>query len=260
MNIIVPVDFSPASLNAAHFAARMLVGQYEAVMVLYHAYESSKKESEVKHDLRELKDALLDEHVIKIETVAEETDNFIESLEKKVRHLDAALVVMGLEEKSKLEQVLLGSNSLRMIEKNVCPVLVIPHDARYNEIKNVALASDFNDVEDTTPIVPVKRILNIFRPSLHIVNVNSEIYVSLTEEYLLQRKKMRDMFAEFNPEFYFITTYDFHETLQQFVKDKKIDLVLTFPRSHSFLSNLIKGSNTKKLVYESSIPVLAAHE
>jgi hypothetical protein len=108
--------------------------------------------------------------------------------------------------------------------------------------------------------VPVKKVLNLFGPNLHIVNINSEIYVSLSEEYLEQRKLMLDMFKEFHPEFYFITTYDFHETLRQFIDDKNIDLVLTFPRKHSFINNLIKGNNTKKLVLESAIPVLAAHE
>jgi nucleotide-binding universal stress UspA family protein len=260
MNIIVPIDFSPVSLNAAHFAARMLVGQPDTTLVLYHVFDDPKKEADLKQELRQLKDRLLDEMLIKIDFVAEHSGDFIESLDRKVRYLDAALVVMGIGEKSKLEQVISGSNSLRMIERNLCPVLVIPHNVRFNEIKNIALASDFKDVENSIPIVPVKKILNLFRPYLHIVNINSEIYVSLNEEYLAQRKLLLEMFEEFKPEFYFITTYDFHETLRQFISDKKIDLVLTFPRKHSFINNLIKGNNTKKLVFESSIPVLAAHE
>ena len=260
MNIIVPTDFSPVSLNAAEFAAKMLAGQYEATLVLYHVYSDPNGAIEAHNQLRQLKDQLLDESIIKIETIAEQNDDFIEGLERKVRYMDAALVVMAINEKSKLEQVINGSNSLRMIEKNLCPVMVIPHDAKYNKISNVALASDFIDVRNSIPLVPVKKILNIFRPHLHIVNINSEIYVSLNEEYLEQRRIMLEMFSEFRPEFYFITTYDFHETLRQFIDDKNIDMVLTFPRKHSFINNLIKGNNTKRLVFESSIPVLAAHE
>jgi nucleotide-binding universal stress UspA family protein len=260
MNIIVPTDFTATSLNAAQFAARMLAGQYDANMILLHVYEDTKKEAEVKQKLRELKDRLADEGIVKIECVAEQHSDFIEALEKKVRHLDASLVVMSITERSKVDKVLNGSNSLRMIESNLCPVLVIPHNAKFSEIKNVALASDFKDVQSAIPIVPVKKILNLFRPNLHVVNINSDIYISLTTEYLEQRAIMQEMFNEFRPEFYFITTFDFHETLRQFIADKKIDMVLTFPRNHSFINNLIKGNNTKKLVYESSIPVLAAHE
>jgi nucleotide-binding universal stress UspA family protein len=260
MNIIVPTDFSPISLNAAQFAARMLTGQYETTLVLYHVYSNAADAEEATAQLKQLKDQLLDENIVKIDCVTEESNDFIESLDRKVRYLDAALVVMAVNDKSKLEQVISPSNSLRLIDKNLCPVLVIPEGAKYNEIKNVALASDFKDVRNSIPIVPVKRILNIFKPNLHIVNINSEIYVSLNEEYLEQRKIMLEMFHEFNPECYFITTYDFHETLRQFIDDKNIDLVLTFPRKHSFINNLIKGNNTKKLVFESSVPVLAAHE
>ena len=260
MNIIVPTDFSPISLNAAHFAAKMLVGQYGANLILYNVYGNSDEVADATAKLRELKDSLIDENVINIECVAEQSDDFVESLERKVRYTDAVLVVMAINEKSRLEQVISSSNSLRMIEKNLCPVMVIPHNAKFTEIKNVALACDFKDVENSIPLAPVKKVLSIFNPHLHIVNINSEIYVSLNEEYLEQRGKMQQMFTEFNPEFYFITTYDFHETLRQFIDDKNIDLVLTFPRKHSFINNLIKGNNTKKLVLESSIPVLAAHE
>jgi nucleotide-binding universal stress UspA family protein len=238
----------------------MLTGQYETTLILYHVYSDAKDADEVNAKLRTLKDQLIDESIVKIECVAEESDDFIESLDRKIRYTDAVLVVMAINDKSRLEQVILSSNSLRMIEKNLCPVLVVPHDAKYNQIKNVALASDFKDVQNSIPLVPVKKVLGIFNPNLHIVNINSEIYVSLSEEYLEQRKNMLGMFQEFHPEFYFITTYDFHETLRQFIDDKNIDLVLTFPRKHSFINNLIKGNNTKKLVFESSIPVLAAHE
>lgn len=260
MNIIVPVDFSALSVNAARFAVHMIHGQPNTQIFLYHVYANEANGAEVSDALQKMKDALVDESFVRIECLAEQSDDFIESLDRKIRHLDASLVVMAVNEKSKLEQVISGSNSLRIIEKNLCPVLVVPHDAKYRAIKNVALASDFRDVQNSIPLVPVKKILSLFNPALHVVNVNSEIYVSLNEEYLKERSNMLQMFEEFKPEFYFITTNDFHETLRQFIDDKNIDMVLTFPRKHSFLSNLIKGNNTKKLVHESAVPVLAAHE
>jgi hypothetical protein len=67
------------------------------------------------------------------------------------------------------------------------------------------------------------------------------------------------MFEEFQPEFHFITTENFAESLERFIDDKNIDLVLTFPKRHSYLSKLIKGTNTQKLVYRNAVPVLAAH-
>ena len=259
MNILVPTDFSAISLNAAQFAIRMLTGQYEAKIILYHVYAKANDAADASGKLDALKEQLAQDGIVKIECVLEESSDFIESLERKIKHLGVGLVVMALNDKTKFEQVVSSSNSLRLIDKNVCPVLVIPHDAKFNGLKNVALACDFVDVQNAIPIVPVKNVLALFNPSLHIVNINSEIYVSLTEEYLDQRSRMIEMFEEFKPDFYFITTYDFHETLRQFIDDKNIDMVITFPRKHGYINNLIKGNNTKKLVIESAIPVLAAH-
>ena len=39
--VIIPVDFSETSLNAARFAARMLAGKKDAVAILYNNYESA---------------------------------------------------------------------------------------------------------------------------------------------------------------------------------------------------------------------------
>jgi hypothetical protein len=159
-----------------------------------------------------------------------------------------------------LQQLFLSSKTLKIVDKNPCPVLIVPPSATFNQIKNVALTTDFKEVDLTIPSRPIQSVLEMFRPSLHVVNVNSEHYISLTEEFQGQRNKFADMFKDFNPEFYFIGTYDFHETINQFVNDKKIDMIITIPKSHSFIENLFKPSNTKKLVFESTVPVLAAHD
>src|SRR2546423_8318596 len=260
MTIIVPTDFSHVANNAARFAAQMLTGQYDAHLILYHVYEKSSEAEEASQQLEKLKGELQNTGIVKMESRMDEGGDFIDCLSRMSRHLDAQLIVMGITGKSRLEQVFLGSNTLKMVEKNVCPVLVIPPTAQYTQIKNVALLSDFKDVEATIPVVPIKNVLEIFKPSLHILNVNSEHYVSLTQEFLAERSRMLDMFQDLNPEFYFIGTYDLHDTVQQFVSDKNIDMLVTIPRQHSFFGSMFKTTNTKRLVYESAIPILAAHE
>jgi nucleotide-binding universal stress UspA family protein len=260
MTIIVPTDFSAVANNAAKYAAQLITGDYDTHLILYHVYEKSSEEKEAIELLGKLKAELQESSIVKIETRAEESSDFVECLTKFSRHHNAQLIVMGITGKSRLEKVFLGSNTLKMVEKNVCPVLIIPASAQYMQIKNVALLSDFKNVESTIPFVPIKNILNLFHPSLHIINVNSEHYVSLTEEFMKERNRMMELFKEANPEFYFIGTFDLHETVQQFVNDKNIDMLITIPRHHSFFGSMFKGTNTKKLVYESAIPILAAHE
>src|SRR5438128_2415887 len=83
---------------------------------------------------------------------------------------------------------------IKNAKESVCPVLIIPPDAKYRAIKNVVLASDFKEVDTTIPVAPVRATLDLFKPTLHIVNVDSEHYVELTDEYKAERKKLENMF------------------------------------------------------------------
>ena len=84
-------------------------------------------------------------------------------------------------------------------------------------------------------------------------------YVELTDEYQAERAKLDKMVKEYNPEYYFIRLYDFMDAINQFVEDKNIDMILTIPKSHSFLSNVFKTTHTSKLAYHSHVPIVAVH-
>jgi nucleotide-binding universal stress UspA family protein len=195
-----------------------------------------------------------------IECIKEYGEDLIDSLGRLAYQKNAELIVMGISEKDEWRQLLIGSNTLKMAEQNVCPVMIIPPTAKYNGITNVALTSDFKNVGETTPVLAIKTILELFNSKLHIVNVDNEHYVSLSEEYLSERGKMQELFSQFNPEFYFIGMNDFYEAVEQFSKDRNIDLLIVIPKNHSFINRMFSTSHTKKLAFHSSIPILAAHE
>lgn len=258
--VIIPVDFSETALNAARYAAEMLSGKSDASIILYNLYHHDDEFELAGAYLDSLKNELLAKGDKEIECVREKGNDLVDSLERLAYQKSATLIVMGITGKSPVKQTLIGSNTLKIAMKDVCPVLIVPAQAIYNGVKNVALASDFKDVEDITPVTYLKAVLDFFKPNLHIVNVNSEIHVALNEELREERAWLAEQFAEYNPEFYFITTFDFEETIEQFVQDKNIDILINVPRNHSFYETVFKHSATKKLAFHSSIPVLAAHE
>jgi nucleotide-binding universal stress UspA family protein len=176
MTVIVPVDFSPQSINAAAFAANMLNGVYEAELLLYHLYFTESEEPEVIKNLQKIKDKLAENSLVKTRTIAEKGTGLVYSLSRLVNKEDASLLVMSVSDRVKIFE---DSYSLQMMNESDCPVLVIPYGYMYTEVKTVALASDFKNVDKTIPLAKVKKILQIFRPQLHIVHVNPEIYVSL---------------------------------------------------------------------------------
>jgi hypothetical protein len=151
----------------------------------------------------------------------------------------------------------MGSNTLNAVRRGIAPVVIVPPDAHSQSAKNLMLLTDFKDIEHTIPINTVKSILDLFKPRLHIVNVDHEHYVQVTDEYKTERTKLETSLAAYKPDFYFIRLFDFVEATNQFVVDNKIDLILTFPRRHSFLSHIFKTTSTTKLATQSHVPIVA---
>ena len=271
---LVPTDFSETSKNAARYAVELAQDDPETTSILYNIYDrlapgsDSSLLTETDEDrkkvlnqaLANLEIELHEISTVRIQYVAEEGNSLVESIEKYVRYNGINVVIMGITGATRLEQVFFGSNALNMARQGVCPVIIVPPKATFRKIQNVMLLSDFKNVKSTTPVAQIKQILDIFKPNVHIVNVDSEHHVQLTEEYKRERDWMENTFSDYKPEFYFIRMYDFLDAVDHFTSDHNIDLIVTVPRKHSFLSGLYKTSNTKKLAYHSHVPVAAIHE
>jgi nucleotide-binding universal stress UspA family protein len=194
----------------------------------------------------------------KIECIAEEGE-LISNLRGLVKKSGSELIIMGITGSSRLDQLLIGSNTLSLISQDIAPVLIIPPNAKFKGIKNVVYSSDFRSVERTTPLAPIKSFLDMTGAALHVVNVDSEHRIELTEEYKSEKAKLNSMLSDYKPEYYFIRLFDFTDAISTFSEGHNIDAIITVPRKHSFLESLFKSSHTKKLAYHSHVPILAIH-
>ena len=272
--ILVPTDFSDTAKNAAHYAVQLAASTNDASIILYNVADKIAAGSDgspltedsndryviLQQALTNLKTELAGYGQTTIDLVVEEGSSLTDNLERYVRHHGIDLVVMGITGATRLEQIFMGSNALNVVNLGVCPVIIVPPNAVFNPIKKVLFACDFKEVATTIPIAPVKGILDLFKPSLYIVNVDVEHYVEVTAEYSSQRAVLEELFKDYSPEFFFIRMYDFQDSISSFTADRDIDLILTIPKKHSFLAGLFKPSHTKKLAYHSHVPILAVHE
>ena len=267
--IIVPIDFSDTSINAAKYALEVAKNIGDSHVTLYHVYSSisfstlTSKDSDSRQmvseeALKTLKDKIAN-GFDSISCVAE-AGSFVETLATYALSEHADLIVMGITGSSKITQVFMGTNTLNVIRNTSCPVMIIPPDAKYSGLKRMVFASDFKDVARTIPFNSIKKILDTFKPQLDILNVDSEHFVELTDEFKKEREAMEDKLGAYNPEFSFLRAYDFVDGISSFVDAKKIDAIINVPHKHGILSQLFKTSHTKKLAYHSSVPIIAVPE
>lgn len=269
--IIAAVDFSEPSVNAAKYAIQLASDITDSTVTLYYVYETIVAGSDgtpllIDPDARKnmaiaalsnLKRELGSIAGVPIDIVAEE-GSLASTLEKYVKHNHADLIVMGITGSSKLEQLIIGSNTLNVISKDICPVFIIPGTAVYKKIKNVILTSDLKNVEATTPVKPLKKFLDILQPQLYVLHITSE-QTALPDEDKKESKKLEQLLQSYNPQYFSLLEENFTEAIDKFAIEHHADIIITVPRKHSFLGSLFKSSNTKKLAYQSRLPILALH-
>ncbi|WP_152267753.1 universal stress protein [Agriterribacter humi] len=269
--IIAAVDFSEPSVNAAKYAIQLASDITDSTVTLYYVYETIVAGSDgtpllIDPDARKnmaiaalsnLKRELGSIAGVPIDVVAEE-GSLTPTLEKYVNHNHADLIVMGITGSSKLEQLIIGSNTLNVISKDICPVFIIPGTAVYQKIKNVILTSDLKNVEATTPVKPLKKFLDILQPQLYVLHITSE-QTALPDEDKKESKKLEQLLQSYNPQYFSLLEENFTEAIDKFSIEHHADIIITVPRKHSFLGSLFKSSNTKKLAYQSRLPILALH-
>ena len=141
--ILVPTDFSTAANSAAEYAA--LIGKSTgARIILLHvnelpalvtneqaiATDFNKIDKEIKENLEKQKNKLVAEHGVTVEchTVL---GLAIPEIKDEVEREKVDVVIMGTKGAHGWKELLVGSQTGKVLEKCECPVLVLPEKASF---------------------------------------------------------------------------------------------------------------------------------
>lgn len=273
IKLLVPVDFSDTSRNALSYALDMAQYIPLSSVLIFNSFEKVmagtdgtplSSNSDVRRNisllaLENLKNSILNNRKIDV-TIHAEEGSLLENLESLIGEGKFDMIVMGINGATRMEQIMIGSSTLNVVAKLSCPVLIVPPAARYNRIRTVVYASDMKNVQATTPVKTLRKVLDLFSPKLYVVNVDTEHFVEISEEYKQEKAMMNELLDGFEPDYAFIRLYDFTEAIHQFANDRKADLIITAPKKHGFLEKIFTTSHTEKLAYHTHIPLLAIQE
>ena len=167
-------------------------------------------------------------------------------------HID--LIVVGNRGGGGSDNIL-GSNTLRVIHRALCPVLAVPSQLSFRPIKRIALAADWQ----RTSLESMTRLISLARQweaHLNIIHVSDDRKKTDTEsETLLDRP-----LSAVPHTFYQVNTHAIEEGIQQHVEQYRIDLIALVPRSHGFFDRLFQRSITRQMVHHTQIPLLTLPE
>lgn len=271
--ILVPTDFSSVAYNAALYAINFAKGHSATTVVLYNAYQTpvnvdpamptiqlldieELKRSSIE-GLENFRQQLLPEcgDVVQL-TMLSEFNLLAENINGVCEKTNADLIIMGITGKSKVEEVLIGSNTISVIEHTRTPVIIVPADSSYTPIEDVVFACDYKKVEETTPVATLKNVLEKTKANLHVVHVEKSDAADTAGQSALLQNLLRGI----NAKYHNIKGDDFVETINQFAADVSADLIITIPKKHGWLESLFRTRHTKKLAFHSHVPLMVIHD
>ena len=183
-NILFPTDFSENSKTAYAYALDIAL-LFKAKLIILNTYKLPYSKSNVmvsmtdimkqdsEKELEALKNKALNnpkykELEIELEIVS---GSFVSSIPKLAKHCNADLIVMGTKGASSLKEMLIGSNTLEVIQTTHCPILAIPENASNKKIDKIAMAVDLKKVNNPEQLKPLLAMANICQASIEFVHV-----------------------------------------------------------------------------------------
>lgn len=270
-NLLVPVDFSKASGNAAKYAAQ-LAKAFEAQIILINVItppliiddsilapvmvtqaeilEENKKKME-----REV-EALSKKYSIKVKGFVREGFVFdIIPEMAKVKH--AELIVMGMKGKGKSNSVF-GSTTTSLIQRFSFPIFVIPEKAAYEPIAGITLASDYDTAIEIERYTTLLAIAGKFNSQVHILNVQKK-ETNLTAEKAIGKMKTSLAFSKHNYQFHTLNEKKVEEGINKFIEKNPTNILAMVAHKHSLFERIFGKVHTKTMSYQTKIPLLVLH-
>lgn len=266
--ILVPVDFSPVSRNAAVYAAE-LARVFNARLLLFHAYMLPTPVSEVPYvmvtadEVQQENEAFLQKEADHLHsTYGIQVDTLVrigiasDEIREITKDQPIDLIVMGMKGAGGLDKIV-GSTTTNVIRKVKIPVLIIPHDAGYKPVQHITYASDFSYKTNNSLFSPLLEIAKTMGAKVHILHVQKEV-VKMDE--LVGRKSTERAFSNHYHEFVNVTDQSVTHGINEYLQHHTSELLVMVAHTHTFFERIFSKSRTTAMAYETKIPLLVLQD
>lgn len=270
--IIVPTDFSSAAVHAGHYAMKLAL-QHGSKVVLFHAigipilhnpeeveFITAGEIEKIEHEqlLRLCQDFRKVYKSLHIEARSQ-TGFAVDEISDIAVKEQADLIVMGTRGANGLKEVMVGSNTSSLMGKTETPVLAVPEQADYKQIRKIVFATHMlaDDIKSLQKIIDM---FGIEEPEITLLHIEDG-HRRDPEAALLNwfREEVRPVikYEKINAET--VGETNIVKTLHDYLLRNDIDLLVTATRKRNFIERIFDRSITKRLVFHTAVPLLALH-
>lgn len=277
MKVLVPFDFSPTATHALNFAISLTDVYQDIEITVIHIVETpiSTGMGTMGGGLDSNTD--LQDQVFYMELIEARKKQFQELEEKysgskfnfktklvlgnvfrsisdAIRDEESDLVIMGSRGTSGLEEILIGSNTEKVVRNAPCPVVTIKADTPIQKLKRIVFASDFRESDDEVAI-RIKRMQAIFDAEFYFVVVNTPGNFETTRESIARIRRFVDKHGFQNIKAEIYNSLSEESGILEFADDVRADMIAMTTHGRTGLLHLITGSIAEDVVNHSKRPV-----
>lgn len=272
--IIVPTDFSPVSLNAVNYAADLACAM-NTNLVLLHICPLPVAYSEVPFAADSLTGLIneAEEKILKLrgdiinrinDRIAIVTEvkmgNVFEGIEEYSLTIAPYAIIMGTQGTGAMEKLFFGSNSIAAMKNLSWPLIVVPPEAKFKNIRKIGIACDLKKVVETAPVEQIKVLMSAFQAELHVIHVNRESEKAYSAEKVEESGLLQEMLEDLHPVYHFLNYVNIDEGLNEFSQKNDIDLLIIIPKKHNLIDKIFHKSHSKHMIMHTHVPVMSVHE
>lgn len=276
-NILIPTDFSENSQDAIKYALEYFSG-IPVNFYLLHASPNQIPHTQPPNGAPKSHDSpvgsntsltQLQEEIKYCKTLTlsplhkffciHENISLVEAVRKNLIEKEIDYIVMGTKGVAKKNGTDIGSNTGEVITKVKCPILVVPRQARFNGIKNIAFPTDYNCIYKDRVVSTMSEMLKLQNASLRILNIKSNDK-PLSQEQLDNKSFLQDYLKDINHSFHFLENNKVEMGIQDFVETWEIDMIAMVAKKLNLIQRLLFNPIDKSIRYHKEIPFLVVHE
>lgn len=259
-HIIVPVDFSPISNNAAFFAIAMAKDLRCPLVTLFHSYHGQDRPDEAMEKLYQAcQERCQGTPTVVISVLSEE--RIVSGIARLGSHEGQNCAVMGITGGGGIGKKIVGSNTLKVAQSTDLPILILHEGLTYKAPEQIGLGIELNKtfVQDL-PMQTLRYLCDAFPCKLHIINIDTDSGKRpLSAEEFQAMHEVYDSFDLNRTEFHFDNGRSVLKGISEICEDEHIELLILMAKDKTFVEKWFNKSVIKQLAYRSRIPILILH-
>lgn len=276
-SLVYATDYSKASLAALHCAQAMsrllsmrliVTHVYDVPTVLGTqldgAFPDLKKDAH-KHETEKLiefyethKSGDPDPDELRIEPI--ENMSVLSGIIAKATEWHAHLIVVGMKGESTLRELLIGSTTKKLIDKAPCPVLAIPQNHSFENIRSMVYATDF-ELEDLRALEKIVALAEIFNAEVRVVHVTNDKEFAGPSKMEWFKSMALERINYENIHFELLESKDVAHSLKDYTEHLDAGLIGMLERSgKEGVAKWFRRDLVKQMASQSSIPLLSFNE